>query len=168
MPANPFAWSFRAQFVFGALACSSLLAFAVYSQRSLLLDPCPLCIIQRVVFLALAVIFAIGALHAPRSRAGRRGYGVLTLLLALAGAAVSARHLWLQSLPPDLVPACGPGLAYMLEVFPLNDVIRDVFTGSGECAKVDWRLLGLSMPGWTLLWYLFLGLGALWAGFRRR
>jgi disulfide bond formation protein DsbB len=168
MPANPFAWSFRAQFVFAALACSSLLAFAVYSQRSLLLDPCPLCILQRVVFMALAVAFAIGALHAPRSRNGRRVYGVVAALLAATGAAIASRHLWLQSLPPELVPACGPGLSYMLEVFPLSEVIRDVFTGSGECAKVDWRLLGLSMPGWTLIWYLFLGFGALWAGFRRR
>lgn len=168
MPANPFAWSFRAQFVFGALACSSLLAFAIFSQRSLLLEPCPLCILQRVAFMALALVFAIGAVHAPRSRNGRRVYGVVAALAAASGAAIAIRHLWLQSLPPDLVPACGPGLAYMLEVFPLSDVIRDVFTGSGECAKVDWRLLGLSMPGWTLIWYVFLGTGALWAGFRRR
>src|SRR3546814_18802091 len=97
MPANPFAWSFRAQFVFGTLACSSLLAFAIFSQRSLLLEPCPLCILQRVTFMALALIFAIGAVHAPRSRNGRRVYGVVAALAAASGAAIAIRHLWLRS-----------------------------------------------------------------------
>ena len=165
---NPFVWSFRVQFVAGAAVCTALLGFAIYSQRNLLLEPCPLCILQRVAFMGLALAFALGALHAPRGAAGRRAYGMLVALIALVGALIAGRHLWLQALPPDQVPACGPGLGYLLEVFPLADVVKQVFTGSGECAKVDWTFLGLAMPGWTLIWYVLLGGGALWAGLRRR
>lgn len=160
--------SFRAQFLTGAAICAALLGFAIYSQRNLLLEPCPLCILQRVAFMALGLAFVVGGLHAPHGMGGRRAYGVLAALAALGGALVASRHLWLQALPPDQVPACGPGLAYLLEAFPLADVVKQVFTGSGECAKVDWTFLGLAMPGWTLIWYVLLGAGALWAGFRRR
>ena len=93
---------------------------------------------------------------------------MLAALAALVGAAIAGRHVWLQSLPPDQVPACGPGLEYMLEAFPLSKALSMVFTGSGECANVDWSFLGLSMPAWTLLWFLALAVLALWAGFRRR
>lgn len=165
---NPFYWSFRAQFLSGMALCAGLLGFAFYSQRNLLLDPCPLCIMQRVAFMVLGLVFLLGALHAPKAPVGRRVYAVLAALVALTGATVAGRHLWLQALPPDQVPACGPGLSYLLEAFPLSDVVRQVFTGSGECAKVDWTFLGLAMPGWTFIWYVAFCGGALWAGFRRR
>lgn len=165
---NPFAWSFRFQFALAASACAALLGFALWSQQHLLLDPCPLCILQRAAFLLLGVAFLIGAAHAPDSAGGRRAYALLTLPFALGGAGIAGRHLWLQSLPPSDVPACSPGLDYLLEAFPLADVLRQVFTGSGECAKVDWTFLGLAMPAWTLIWYLALGAFALYAGFRRR
>lgn len=169
MTANLFSWPFRAQFAFGALVCAALLGYALYLQYYTYLDPCPLCIFQRIAFVALGAIFGLGALHGPKSVGGRRAYGVLAFLSAAAGVAVAARHLWLQSLPADQVPACtSMGLDYMLEAFPLSEVLAKVFTGSGECAVIDWQLLGLSMPAWTLVWYLILGLGALWAGLRRR
>src|SRR3546814_12853243 len=89
---------------------------------------------------------------------GRRLYGVLALVPALAGIAIAARRVWLTHLPADQVPACGPPLSFMMEVNPLTDVIRQVLTGSGECATVDWTFLGLSMPAWSLLWFVLLAL----------
>jgi len=163
---NPFLWSFRTQFIAGFLVCAALLAYALYSQYQLNVDPCPLCIFQRVAFIAMGVFFLIGALHGPTG-AGRRVYALLVLLAGLAGIAIAARHLWLQHLPKDQVPDCGPGLSYMLDAFPIGKTLKMVFTGSGECAEINWTLFGLSMPGWTLISYVLLSLGALWAGFRR-
>ncbi|MEP6634101.1 MAG: disulfide bond formation protein B, partial [Luteimonas sp.] len=84
------------------------------------------------------------------------------------GLAISARHVWLQHLPPDDVPACGPGLNYMMEAMPFLGVLRKVLTGSGECAKVDWTFLGLSMPEWSSIWFALLALWAVHAAFKRR
>ena len=144
----------------GFLVCSGLLGFAYYLQFFRDLEPCPLCILQRVAFITLGVLFLAAAIHNP-GRAGSRVYGVLTVLAGLAGIVTAARHLWLQNLPPDHVPDCGPGLEYMLEVFPLTETLRMVFTGAGECAEVVWSLLGISVPGWALVWFLILtGAGA--------
>ena len=134
----------------GALACAALMGYALYAQYGLGLEPCPLCIFQRVAVIALGVVFALAALHRA-GPAGRRAWAVPVGLVALAGAGVAGRHLWLQSLPPERVPACGPGLDFMLEAFPLAEALAMVFTGSGECANVDWRFLGLAMPGWVLV-----------------
>ncbi|MFA6985265.1 MAG: disulfide bond formation protein B [Arenimonas sp.] len=169
MKFNPFAWSFRSQCVFAFLVCSSLLAYSVFAQYGQLFEPCPLCIFQRVAMAATALVALAGALHSPKSATGRRVYGVLAFLTAGTGAAIAARHVWLQHLPPDQVPACGPGLSFMLESMPSYlDVVRKVLHGSGECAKVDWTLLGFSMPEWTLLCFLVLATGALAAGFKKR
>lgn len=167
---NPFAWSFRAQFAFGAIACAGLLAYALYSQHmaAQLLDPCPLCILQRVAFMVLGLVFLAGALHGPRGSLGRRLYGATAGLVGLVGAGIAAWHVRLQNMPAADVPACGPGLEYMLDAFPLRDVLVKVFAGSGECAEVDWTFIGLSMPAWTLIWFAALAAGALYAGFRRR
>ncbi|MGE0581011.1 MAG: disulfide bond formation protein B [Steroidobacteraceae bacterium] len=134
----------------GAAACFAMLGFALYAEKVLGLAPCPLCMFQRVGILALGVVFTLAALHHP-GRAGRRVYA--TLIVAAAGAtlAVAARHVYVQSLPPGTVPACGASLDFMLEVFPLLEVVRKVMTGGGECAQVDWRFLGLSMPAWVLV-----------------
>jgi disulfide bond formation protein DsbB len=169
MTPNPFAWSFRAQMLFGVACCVALIAYALYVQYHMLMLPCPLCIFQRIAFAALALVGLVAAVHDPRSAGGRRAYGVLAFLVAAAGAGIATRHLWLQSLPADQVPTCNSlGLGYMLDVMPLFDVLRDVLRGSGECAKVDWTLLGVSMPGWTLACFVLLGVGALVAGFRAR
>ena len=163
---NPLRWSFRTAFAVAAAICAAFLGFAYYAQFSMYLDPCPLCIFQRLAFIALGIVCLVAALHGPKGY-GRRVYGVLALLAAGAGASIASRHVWLQHLPPDKVPDCGPGLSWMMDTLPLNDVIRKVFTGSGECAKVDWTFLGLSMPEWTLIWFVLFLAGAAYYGFRR-
>lgn len=160
--------SYRTLFLSGFVACAGLLAYAFYLQLQAGLEPCPLCIFQRVGFAALALVFLVGGLHAPRGIAARRAYGVLGLLAALAGMVVAGNHVRLQHLPPDQVPSCGPGLDYMMEVMPVSGVIRKVMTGSGECANVDWTFLGLSMPAWSLLWFIGLAVLVGYAAFRRR
>lgn len=154
MDANPFRWSFRAACFAGFAACALLIGYALYLQFHDFLEPCPLCIFQRIAFAALGIVFLLAGLHAPRGTAGRRTWGVLALLAAAAGIAVAGRHVWLQHLPAGQVPMCGPGLNFLMEAFPLSSVIRTVLTGSGECAKVDWTFLGLSMPEWSLAWFL--------------
>ena len=160
--------SFRSAYLIGFAICAALIGFALYSQFHTGLEPCPLCIFQRVAFAALGIVFLIGGLHGPRGKGGRRFYGVLALLAAGVGIAIAARHVWLTHLPADQVPKCGPPLSFMMEANPLTDVIRKVLTGSGECAKVDWTFLGLSMPAWSLAWFVLLAAWALWAAFRRR
>lgn len=166
MTPNPLRWSFRARCLAGFAACVALIAFALYSQFQLGLLPCPLCIFQRVAFAVLGVVFLLAGLHAP-GRGGRAAWGVLALLAAAVGAAIAGRHVWLQHLPPDQVPACGPGLDWMMDTMPVAGVLREVFTGSGECATVDWSFLGLSMPAWSLAWFVALGAWALAAAFTR-
>jgi disulfide bond formation protein DsbB len=143
----------------GAVACGLLLGYAYYLQYVQHLEPCPLCIFQRVAVLAVGVLFLIAALHDPEKN-GARAYGVLIDLVTLAGIGVAARHIYIQSLPPGQVPSCGATLDYMLEVFPLTQVIRTVLTASGECGVVDWKFLGLSMPWWVLISLLALGVFA--------
>ena len=109
----------------------------------------------------------LAALHHPK-RWGAPVYGALLVLAALATMGVAGRHLWIQHLPEGAVPACGATLSYMLEVFPLSDVIRKVLTGSGECARITWSLLGLSMPGWVLLAAAALGALGAYANFSGR
>jgi len=170
MTANPFAWPFRWQMLFGALASLALVAYAYFwVQQRMLLMPCPLCVFQRIAFCGMALVGLVAAAHDPKGATGRRGYGLLAFVVAMVGAAIAARHVWIQSLPPDLAPSCNSlGLEYMVGVMPLADVVREVLTGSGECAKVDWTWLGLAMPAWTLVCFVALGLGALVAGFRAR
>lgn len=168
MTKNPARFSFRIQFLLGFLACAGVLAYAIYVQMHDRLEPCPLCIFQRIAFAALGLVFLVGALHAPRGRLGRRGYGAAALIGSFVGIGVAGNHVRLQHLPPDEVPACGPGLDYMLDAMPISGVVRRVMTGSGECANVDWTFLGLSMPMWSLLCFVVLAAWAAYAAFRQR
>jgi disulfide bond formation protein DsbB len=152
--------------VAGFAVCCGLMGFALFAQHVLLLDPCPLCVFQRVAVISIGLIFLVAALHDP-SGAGRIVYGLLLALAAVAGAAVAGRHAWLQQLPPDKVPSCGPGLDYMLETLPFTEVLSKVFKGSGECAEIVWQFLGLSMPAWVLVWMTVLGVAGVWNNFRR-
>lgn len=156
----------RAANFLGALACAALLAYAYYAQFVLHLEPCPLCIFQRVGIFVIGVIFAAATLQDPPGW-GRRVYAGALGLTALATMGVAVRHLYIQSLPPGTVAACGASLDFMLKVFPLTDVLVKVLTGSGECAKVEWRFVGLSMPGWILITAAALGAFGLWANLRR-
>jgi disulfide bond formation protein DsbB len=153
----------------GFAACAARLAYAVLSQYGQLHEPCPLCIFQRVAMAAVGLLGLAAALHNPKGRGGRMAWGGLAFLAAATGAAIAGRHVWLQHLPPDQVPACGPTLDYMLQSMPSwLDVVKKVLAGSGECAEVNWTFLGFSMPEWTLLVFVLLALGALAAGFKRR
>jgi disulfide bond formation protein DsbB len=150
----------------GFLICAGLIAYALYAQFHLGLDPCPLCIFQRIGIAALGIVFLVAALHDPRD-GGARVYATLIAIAALATVAVAARQLYLQHLPPGAVPSCGAPLSMMLKFMPLTTVIRKVLTGSGECGIVNWTFLGLAMPAWVLIWAAFLGLGGFVANVRR-
>ncbi|MFP7722652.1 disulfide bond formation protein B [Lysobacter sp. A3-1-A15] len=158
--------TFRSSFALGFLACAGLLAYAIYLQLHDGLEPCPLCIFQRIAFAALGVVFLLGALHAPKRRGGRGAYGVVAMLAGLVGTGIAGRHVWLQLNPPP-IPSCGAGLEFMRETMSTTGVIRKVLTGSGDCGTVDWTFLGLSMPAWSLVWFVLLTLWAGYAAFRR-
>jgi len=162
---NPFRWSYRATYLAGFVVCVALLGFALYAEHVLNMIPCPLCIFQRIAFMVMAVFFLIGAVHAPRGGA-RWIYAGGVLLGALGGIATAGRHLWLQTLRADEIPACGPNLGYMMDTFPFAKVLKLVFTGSGECAKLE-PVLGLPMPAWTLIWFVVLSIWAVLPSTRR-
>jgi disulfide bond formation protein DsbB len=151
----------------GFLACVCLLGYAYYAEFVMHLAPCPLCIFQRIGVFVLGVMFLVAALHDPAAF-GRRVYAVLVALAALATIGVAARHLYIQSLPPDAVPACGASLDFMLKIFSLSEVLVKVLTGDGECAKVTWEFLGLAMPAWVLITAAALGAWGLWINLRRQ
>ncbi|MSQ69195.1 MAG: disulfide bond formation protein B [Gammaproteobacteria bacterium] len=132
-----------------ALACSAWLSTGYYLERVAALTPCPLCIFQRFAYFAFAVLALLAALHAPRFT-GQRIYSGLMLLCALAGLGVAGRQTWLQHLPADRLPACGPDLAFMVERYAPLDVLKRVLRGSGDCAVVDWTFLGFSIAEWSL------------------
>lgn len=150
----------------GFLACAGMMGYALYVEHFLHLMPCPLCVFQRMATIALGLIFLIAALHNPRGW-GSRVYAVLLVAAAGTGIGVAGRHVWLQSLPPDQVPSCGPGIDYILDAFPLGDALKMIFTGSGECAEIDWQFLGLSMPAWVLICFVVLGGFAIWNNLRQ-
>lgn len=154
----------RMGFGFITLSCAALLGFALYNQYVDYLDPCPLCIFQRVVFAWMGFIALLAFIHNP-ARTGRWIYAGLMVLGAIIGAAIAGRHIWLQNLPPGEVPECGPGLNYMLENFPVTEVLSSVLRGSGSCAEVKWTFVGMSMPMWTLIWYIGLGFLAIWIAY---
>jgi protein dithiol:quinone oxidoreductase len=151
----------------GFLACVCLLAYAYYAQFVMHLEPCPLCIFQRIGIFALGVVFLVATLHDPAAF-GRRVYAALLALAALATIGIALRHLYIQSLPPDAVPACGASLDFMLKVFSLSEVLVKVLTGSGECAKITWEFLGLAMPAWVLISAVLLGAWGVWVNLRRQ
>lgn len=157
----------RLAFALGALVCIALLGYAYYLQYVTGLEPCPLCMVQRFFFYAVMALFILAALHGPRGP-GATVYGVLITLFALGGAAAAGRQVWLQHLPPDKVPQCGPDLFFMLENFPLSRTWEKLFYGTGECAKVDWTFLGLSIAGWSLVWFIALAIYVWFAARQRR
>lgn len=143
------------------IVCAGMMTFALIAQYVWLMEPCPLCVFQRIALIVLGLVFLLAALHAP-GRTGQRVYAVLLAGAALAGAAVAGRHVWLQHLPKDQVPSCGPGLDFMFDTFPVLEVLNMVLSGSGECAEVSWRFLGLTMPAWTLISFVLLGGWGVW------
>ncbi|QBQ53610.1 disulfide bond formation protein B [Nitrosococcus wardiae] len=153
--------SVRWTFFLSFLLCALMLAIAGYFQFVKSLEPCPLCILSRVVVLAMGGVFLMAAVHNPKGW-GLKVYAWLGFVITLIGIGLSGRHVWLQNLPPDQIPACGPGLSFILDNFPLTEALELVLRGSGECAEVQWNFLGLTIPGWTLVAFLFLGGISLW------
>nr|WP_206370666.1 disulfide bond formation protein B [Solimonas marina] len=146
--------NFRLLCLLGFLACYGALGFAIlYLQQTLGYEPCPFCIFQRVVMAVLGLVFLVGVIHGPKA-AGRWAYAGLAALVAVVGIGIAWRHVWLQGLPPDQVPACGPTLDYLREIMPINQVIITVLKGDGSCAKIDAQWLGITLPGWVLVSFI--------------
>ena len=152
--------SFRQFFAAGFLACLGGMLFVLYLQHYEGLEPCPMCVFQRVAMVAAGLVFLIGALHAPHGW-GRWVYSGLATLAAGAGAGIAGRHVWLQGLPPDQVPACGPTLDYLMDMLPFTEVVTTILRGDGNCAVIDWSFLGLALPAWALVAFAGLVLLAL-------
>jgi disulfide bond formation protein DsbB len=150
----------------GAAVVGGIFCSALYMQYVLREDPCPLCMIQRVIFIVIGVWFFIAFLHNAK-KIGARVYSLLIALTALIGVGVSSRHIWIQHLPKDEVPACGPGFDFMLKHFPMSEVFQELMHGSGECAAKGWTFLTLGLPEWALVWYVLLGVFAVMIGWKK-
>ena len=140
------------------IAVTGLLGYGYYSQYVDGLEPCPLCITQRFFFFLTGILGLIAFLHGPAQTAARI-YAVFGALFAAGGAFFAGRQLWLQSLPEDQVPACGPSLEYILDSFPIMEALEVLMRGDGNCAEIKWEFLGISMPGWAFIWFIALAVG---------
>ena len=150
-----------------AAACASLIATAIfYFQARLGLEPCPMCILQRYAFIAVGAVSLLAAIHGPR-RLALRIYAGLVVLLSIAGGGVAIRHSYLQHFPPAR-ETCGTDLEFLLNTFSLSEAFPRVFAGTGSCSKVDWKLLGLSIPEWALVWFVIFAALAAWVAFFRK
>jgi len=158
--------SLRPMMLLGLLITSAMFGTAMYMQHVMYLDPCPLCIVTRVIVLILAILFLFSLFINPKA-IGRRILGVLFTLASLSGVVVSGRHSWLQHFPPESLGSCGPGLNYWMENLPASEVFQNVFKGTAECSAVSWTMFGLSIPEWSLLifvGFLFFSLRLLFKG----
>ena len=151
---------------FGFCGCLLLISYALYAEHILGLEPCPMCIFQRVSTILLGLVFLCGSIFLIRKKLGMLVIISSILATSLSGIFVASRHVWLQNLPPDKVPGCGPGLDFMVENFPLAEVFEMVFSGSGECANIDWSLFGLSMPAWVIITLSLLAVYGVWSNLR--
>ena len=158
----------RNLFLTGFLISVLLIIYVLYAQYVLGLEPCPLCILQRVAVIALGISFLLLALRSPQSKQSKFLSSLLLVMISSAGVGIAARHVWLQNLPPDKVPGCGPGLDFMMANFPFGEVLEMVFSGSGECAEISWSFAFLSMPAWVLIWLIVLGSFGIWSIHQRR
>lgn len=154
--------TFRMVNILLVLASVIGMLFGLYLQKYQNLEPCPLCIFQRVGLIGMGVISLLVFIHHPKSALQRRIYSGLALLSIGWSVTVAGRHVWLQHLPPDQVPSCGPGLDFWMDTFPILEVFKLVLSGSGECAKVSWTFLGLSLPTWSLIYFSGLAILLIW------
>jgi disulfide bond formation protein DsbB len=153
-------------YLVGVVVIAGLFGAALFLQYVMHQEPCPLCMIQRFIFIAMLVLFVLAALHGPK-KTGAKIYAVLLTLCSLSGMGVASRHIWIQHLPKDEVPACGPGFDYMLENFPMAEVLKEIMHGSGECAAQGWSFLWLNIPEWSLVWYVLIALWAVLIAYRK-
>ena len=157
----------RTIFLLVFLCCLGLISFGLYLQHVDGLEPCPLCILQRYAFVAIGLVALVAGIHGPK-KIGMRLYGIGIALFSLAGITVASRHVWLEHLPKNEAPACGPGLDFIVDSFPLSKALPMIFKGSGECAEVQWRFLGLSISEWALAWFLLFLLTAVMVLVRKK
>lgn len=148
-------FGFRSWSALGFLACAFGLAFALYLQHARNFEPCAMCIFQRIAMIGMGLAFLAAAVHGPR-RGGRWAYAGAAAFFGVLGAGVAGRQVWLQSLPPDQAPACGPTLQYLLHMLPVTKVVEMVLKGDGNCAKIDAQWLGIALPAWTLIAFIAL------------
>lgn len=159
--------SYRMLNFLGAFGCGALLLIAVfYFQNYLGLEPCYLCVTQRVFVALTGIIFLVAALHNPSS-CSNKIYAGLSLLSSVSGAYFSAKQLWLQSLPEENIPSCGPPVEYLFDAFPMSEVLAMLVRGDGNCAKVQWEFLSISMPGWVIISFIILSLLGLYQLLRK-
>ena len=152
----------------GFLFSVLLILYALYAQYFLGLEPCPLCIFQRIAVIALGLFFLFMALKPPQRRTSSILASMFLMIISSIGVGVAARHVWIQNLPSDKVPGCGPGLDFMISNFPLSEVFEMVFSGSGECAESSWSFASLSMPAWVIVWLIVLGSYGVWLVHQKR
>lgn len=150
----------RPYFLCGFLAAAGALLFAYYLEYVHGLKPCPLCVFQRIAMAGVGLFYIIGLIHGPGG-VGHRIYAFFASLAALAGAAIAARHVWLFHLPADQVPSCGPGLEYLVDIMPWQEAVATVLRGDASCAEVEGVFMGISLPAWTLVYFVLLSLGSL-------
>ena len=148
------------------LVCAGLIGFALYLQHSLGLEPCPMCILQRYAFIIVGVVALAAAIHDP-ALPGRRIYSGLLVIMAATGGGVAIRHVYLEHYPPKIFD-CGADFGFMLESFPLTQVLPMIFRGTGDCTKVPWRFLGLSIAEWSLICFALLIVAAVVAASLKR
>ena len=148
------------------VVCASLLGFGLYLEHVVGLEPCPLCVFQRIAYILVALVALIAAIHNPQ-KLFEKIYTGLMFVASLCGAGIAGRQVWLQHLPEDKIPECGPGLEYMLDVFPLADALKMVLSGSGECAEVQWTFLSFSIAEWSILCFVGLTVVSLIMFFRQ-
>jgi disulfide bond formation protein DsbB len=140
----------------GFIACAAMIAYALFAQYSLGVDPCALCIFQRIGIVALGAVFLFAGLHSPRGW-GRFVYAALVAIAALTTIGIALDHIHVQHAPPGSIPSCGAPLGVLIKFTPMFELIRKVLTGSGECAQVNWQFLGLAMPTWVAICAAALG-----------
>ncbi len=155
----------RLIFIISFLVCCLALSFTMYLEMVQGLQPCPLCVFQRIIVIVLGVFFLVASIHGPKG-IGVRIYSFFFSLICVAGISLSIRQVWLQSLPPEQAPSCGAGIGYMFENMPLKDFFLAVFQGTSDCAVVHWQFLSLSIAGWSTVFFAVLGFIHLWHIFR--
>jgi len=156
----------RLAFAAAFVACVAMVLTAIfYFQEELGLEPCPMCILSRYTFIAIAIVSLAAAIHGPRGMA-LKAYGSTVALLGAIGIGISLRHSYLQHFPPK-VESCGADLGFLMNTLPLAQALPKIFAGTGSCSKVDWRFLGLSIPEWAGFWFLAFAIGLLWIAFRK-
>ncbi|MBD7976908.1 MULTISPECIES: disulfide bond formation protein B [Pseudomonas] len=156
----------RLMFLLAFVASLLIMGGALYLEHVVGLEPCPLCVVQRIAVIAFGLVCLLAAVHGP-ARLGRRIYAALALLSAAGGAAIAGRQIWLQGIPADELPACLPSLDYMLEALPFQETLRLLLHGTADCAKISWTLFGMSIPEWSLLAFIGMLLFALYQLLRR-